>query len=283
MNRDINYIFKSIEPNLKLAISIPDTSLAEEPIGLDILLEHLDARKDKIRITGNERAKGFILIGPPGTGKTMFARIIGRRTGLLTVEFCISSLINTPYGEIENRFSQILSVLEAMSPNVVLIDEFWNFFEDSSKMERRTIVRLSELLLSWFSDNLYPNFIVVTSNNIQRFGDIGLAIIRSGCFDAAFFIDFPSFESRRRMLKRWLSKDNDLADQIAGMTEKFSGADLHSIIKQAMAKHENDELTLNILKHEIELKWLKVINVYDEFQELRRWGRMHCKPAGYFE
>ncbi len=216
----------------------------------------------------------------------MLARMIGRIVGLPVIEFKISALMNSHLGETERRFSQAYTTLEAMSPNVVFIDEIEKAFGDSSENDGGTMMRCTGSLLSWLSDNPYPNFIVATSNSLKRMGEIGLTMTRSERFDAAFFVDVPNTESRRKMLARWLSdkiKDaENVASDCSQITEKFSGADLRSVVKQALTKAEYSgiELTIDMLKTEIESKRNRAIALYDEFQELRRWGRMYCDPAG---
>lgn len=270
----------------ELAMNVLDTSDVEEPIGLDYLVEFLQVGRDKMRIAGPSRARGVLLIGPPGTGKTMIARSIGRIVDLPVVEFRISALMNSLLGETERRFAQAFATLEAMSPNVVFIDEIEKAFGDSSERDGGTMMRCTGALLSWLSDNPYPNFIVATSNSLKRMGEIGLTMTRSERFDASFFVDVPSFDSRCLMLERWLAgKMEDhtrAAQELAGTTEKFSGADLRSVVKQAIARaeHVGVALTLEILEEEAERKRMRAIALYDEFRELRRWGRMYCDPAG---
>jgi SpoVK/Ycf46/Vps4 family AAA+-type ATPase len=148
------------------------------------------------------------------------------------------------------------------------------------------MMRCTGSLLSWLSDNPYPNFIVATSNSLKRMGEIGLTMTRSERFDASFFVDVPNTASRCLMLKRWLAgKVTDIdgiSQELANVTEKFSGADLRSIVKKAItrAEYTQTELTMDILKDEAERKRMRAFALYDEFQDLRRWGRMHCDPAG---
>jgi SpoVK/Ycf46/Vps4 family AAA+-type ATPase len=237
-------------------------------------------------MTGPDRARGVLLIGPPGTGKTMLARSVGRVVGLPVVEFRISSLMNSLLGETERRFAQAFATLEAMAPNVVFIDEIEKAFGDSSERDGGTMMRCTGALLSWLSDNPYPNFIVATSNSLRRMGEVGLTMTRSERFDASFFVDVPSRESRFRMLSHWLTGLVDdpaqTAEHFADATEKFSGADLRSVVKQALARaeHTGVRLSADHIAYEIERKNMRVIALYDEFQELRGWGRKHCDPAG---
>ena len=265
----------------ELAMNVLDTSDGEEPIGMDYVFEWIDIRKDKMRIYGPGRTKGLLFFGPPGTGKTLLARHIGKIAGLPVVEFRISALMRSRLGATERLFDRAFSALGAMSPNIVFIDEIEKAFGASSEQDGGTMMRCTGNLLSWLSDNPNPNVIVATANNPSRMGEIGLTMTRSERFDAIFFIDVPNLDSRREMLNRWVG-DEEMASEIAGMTEKFSGADLRSLVKQAQARaeHSGEELTIDMLKSEVDSKRHSVIAIYDQFQELRRFGRTYCLAAG---
>ncbi len=118
-----------------------------------------------------------------------------------------------------------------------IIDELEKAFGDSSERDGGTMMRVTGSLLSWLSDNPFPNFIIGTANSLARMGEIGLTMTRSERFDAAFFVDVPVQDGRRRMLARWLADKIDdheeVAATLAAETEKFSGADLHSVVKTA--------------------------------------------------
>jgi SpoVK/Ycf46/Vps4 family AAA+-type ATPase len=216
----------------------------------------------------------------------MLARTIGKMVGLPVVEFKIASLMNSLLGETENRFARAFATLEAMAPNVVFIDEIEKAFGDSSERDGGTMMRCTGSLLSWLSDNPYPNFIIATSNSLRRMGETGLTMTRSERFDASFFVDVPSLESRQKMLRRWIigkmAKQDKAIRQLAEITEKFSGADLRSAVKHAAAisKFRNVEVNEEILKIEIEKKRSRALAIHDEFQDLRRWGKLFCDPAG---
>ena len=269
----------------ELAMNVLDSSDVEEPVGLDYLLEYLDVIRDSVRVSGPGRARGVLLIGPPGTGKTMLARSIGRTLGLPVVEFRISSLMSSLLGETERRFSQAFATLEAMSPNVVFIDEIEKAFGDSSERDGGTMMRCTGALLSWLSDNRAPNFIVATSNNLRRMGEIGQTMTRAERFDRCFFVDVPSRASRELMLARWLrgamAGSDQAAATLAAATERFSGADLRSLVKEAIghAAYRGTSLTIEALGAQAERKRMRALALHDEFQELRRWGSRHCDPA----
>jgi hypothetical protein len=270
----------------ELAMNVLDTSDVEEPVGLDHLVEFLDMTRGKMRVAGPGRARGVLLVGPPGTGKTMLARAVGRMVDLPVVEFRLSALMSSLLGASEQNFARAFATLEAMSPNVVFIDEIEKAFGDSSERDGGTMMRCTGSLLSWLSDNPYPNFIVATSNSLTRMGEIGYTMTRSERFDAAFFVDVPCHAARRTMLGRWLAgriQDAEgVAERLAARTAKFSGADLRSVVKLATAKAEHDRraLTLGALEAEAERKRVRAEAIYGEFERLRQWGSRHCDPAG---
>jgi len=279
-------IRKTLKLSRELSMRVLDTTNADIPLGLDYLVDYLQMQKAHMRESGPGRSRGILLIGPPGTGKTMLARAIGLVVGLPVVEFCISSLMNSHLGETENRFVHAFATLEAMAPNVVFIDEIEKAFSEGAERDGGTMMRATGSLLSWLSDNPYPNFIVATSNNLKRMGEIGLTMTRSERFDASFFVDVPNFEVRKQMFQQWLGnvlpKSGKAAEELATLTEKFSGADIRSLIKKGSTRSAQNEasVTLDSFKAEIERMRLRAVAFYDDFQALRRWGRMYCEPAG---
>jgi MoxR-like ATPase len=289
---DVNAAFdklqrrKSEQLSRDLAMDVLSMDDVEIPIGLDYLIDFLNIHKSKMQITGSSRARGVLLVGPPGTGKTMLARAIGHVVGLPVVQFRISALMNSLLGETERRFAQAFAALEAMSPNVVFIDEIEKAFSESSERDGGTMMRCTGALLSWLSDNPNPNFVVGTCNSLTRMGEIGLTMTRSERFDGSFMVDVPNTRSRQAMLERWLGGAFDQPEQIAGelaeSTDRFSGADLRSVVKQAQSEAESRgiSLTKQLLQQHIERKRLRATALYEQFRDLRTWANMYCDPAG---
>jgi SpoVK/Ycf46/Vps4 family AAA+-type ATPase len=277
---------KSEQLSRELAMDVLNIDNVEVPVGLDYLTDFLNIHKSRMRISGPSRARGVLLVGPPGTGKTMLARAIGQVVGLPVVQFRISSLMNSLLGETERRFAQAFSALEAMSPNVVFIDEIEKAFGESSERDGGTMMRCTGALLSWLSDNPNPNFVVGTCNSVTRMGEIGLTMTRSERFDGSFFVDVPNARSRQKMLERWLTgtieNPAETAAQLAESTDRFSGADLRSVVKQAQSEAESRGCAVSkeLLDRHIERKRLRACALYEQFRGLREWASMYCDPAG---
>lgn len=269
----------------ELAMEVLDASSADQPAGVENLMRHVEVQKPRMRVYGKERARGVVLIGPPGTGKTMMARAIGHITGLPVVVVRIPQLMNSLLGETEARFMRLFRTVEAMAPCVLFIDEIEKAFGDSGERDGGTMMRVTGSLLSWLSDNLYPNYVVATCNSLTRMGEVGLTMTRSERFDAAYFVDVPNEKARvailRPLLEGRLPGAASCSVELAAKTDKFSGADLFSVVKHAtaMAAHERRDLSMHHLLAEVSRKRSRANALYEEFQPLRTWAIRFCEPA----
>lgn len=269
----------------ELAMEVIDLSDAEAPIGAERLLRRIAMLKPRMRLYGRKRARGILIVGPPGTGKTMLARAAGKLTDLPVVVFKVSALMNSLLGETERLFNRAFATLEAMAPAIIFIDEIEKAFSEGNERDGGTMMRVSGALLSWLSDNESPNFIIATCNNPLRFGEIGATMTRSERFDASFFLDVPTEQARvailRQCLRGLLQIDDTAVAQLAADTEYFSGADLVSAVKLAemYADYEGRPLSLVHVSDEINQKRSRASALYQQFEPIRRWGADYCEPA----
>lgn len=278
---------KGSQLSRELSMNLLESANGQLPIGLDYLYEYIKINRHRIGSMRDDRAKAILLMGPPGTGKTMLARAIGQILKLSVIEFRISSLMNSYLGETERRFEQSFAVLDAMAPTIVFIDEVEKAFgSQGGENDGGTMMRCTGRLLSWLSDSTAPNFIVATANNVKRMGEIGLTMTRRGRFDRVFFVDFPSREARKlifaNLLRSFMENPVEIVERLADITTHFSGADIKSVVDDAVHRSQYLKEGLNIthLEYEIDRNRLRVEALYDEFRELRDHARLIAEPAG---
>lgn len=273
----------------ELAMSLLETETAPEPIGLEYLREFLEVNRVRIGVPGKDRCKGVLLFGPPGTGKTMLARAMGRLLHLPVVDFRLSSLMNSLLGETEQRFERAFQTLDALAPAIVFMDEMDKLFAaQGGEVDGGTMQRCIGRMLTWLSESEAPLFIVGTGNNPTRMGEVGQTMTRSGRFDGAFFVDVPKKAARREILCQLLADKLDAtqvepeAAYLADQTERFTGADLKACVERAhaQARYRREPLGRAVLMEEVERLRPRTQALYEEFMPLRRWARIHCEPAG---
>jgi len=268
-------------------ISAEDVAATEEPIGLDYLLDYLRINRERMSWRGPDRARGVLLIGPPGTGKSMQARAIARQLDLPLVEFAVAALMDSLLGATEKRFHQAYATLKALAPAAVQIDEIDKLFAtNGGEQDGGTMSRVMGSLLTFLAECQEPVYVIATANGLKRMGELGATLSRSERLDAIFFVDVPSREAREHILARRLA--GRIADaphvgrDLSRLTQRFTGADLVSVVKQAEARGyaAGSGLTLPLLRSQIESKRPRADSLYAEFQPLRDWAASNCEPAG---
>ena len=184
--------------------------------------------------------KGFLLFGPPGTGKSWLAKALAKEAGLPVVTLDPSTFLRGIVGETESRVKRVVRIVESLAPVICFIDEF-----DQLTMSRSSVMstdsgvsrRMTNMLLSWLGDENRRAFIVGATNFVT---DIDPAFLRPGRLDEVIPVFYPDKEARYEILKVHtsvirkvpLAKDVDL-NALAARTEFFTGAELEKLVIEA--------------------------------------------------
>ena len=148
------------------------------------------------------RARGVLLLGPPGSGKSALAKALGAETGRPTLILDVGSLLGSLVGQSEANIRQALRLVDAMSPCVVMVDEVEKALAGASGSSGDSGVsaRLFGTLLGWLNDRTSDSFVVCTANDVSR---LPPEFARSERFDATFFLDLPGAREKEAIWRMY--------------------------------------------------------------------------------
>lgn len=180
-------------------------------------------------------ANGFILHGPPGTGKTFFAKCMAGEVDMPFVEIDITEMTSKYVNESPQLIDDIFKQVHEHGPMMVFINEL-----DAVAMSRDGDMTASEKkaidkLLIEVEKLQDTQTIIVGATN--RPGDLGRAIKRSGRFTDEIKVGIPDEDLRRKLIEEFMT-DRPLAsnwevEQAVDITEGCTPADLKEICNEA--------------------------------------------------
>ena len=213
------------------------------------LLEH---KGDLLR-DGFALPKGILLVGMPGCGKSLSAKLVACQLGLPLYQLEMGSILGSKLGESETNFQMILRTVERVTPCVLWLDEMEKAFsglDDSTGVMKHILGKF----LTWLQDSDGSVFVFATANDISN---IPPELKRKGRFDKVFGIQLPDTKERAEILMCHLKKisyirqnynDSSLyelcyklsCNELKYKNEKdgrgVSGADIAAIVKTAYCK-----------------------------------------------
>ena len=262
---------------------------SEDIGGLENLKEWLRRRRKgfsrEAREFGLEPPRGLLMLGVPGCGKSLCAKVVAADWGMPLLRLDPGVLYQKFIGETESQLRLALRQAESMAPCVMWIDEIEKAFASASaaSADGGLSKRMFGTLLSWMQDHRHPIFIIATANDISA---LPPELMRKGRFDEVFFVDLPRADVRAEVLSIHLRRHNrdpkayDLAG-LASAAEGFSGSELEQAVVSALfnAFSEGEELSDEHLYEAIEeTQPLSVLNA-EKVAHLRHWAANRCVPA----
>lgn len=223
----------------------PFTESLDNVGGLKVLKEWLRLRdrafSDRAREYGLPMPKGIALLGIPGTGKSLTAKMIGGLWRMPLLRLDVGALFGSLIGESEERTRRALHLAETIAPCVLWIDEMEKALAHGG-LDSGTSTRVFGTVLTWMQEKKAPVFVVATANDISS---LPPELLRKGRFDEIFFLDLPTLEERKEVFavhlrkRRRLPQDFDL-DRLAAASEGYVGAEIEQAIIDAMYIGFND-------------------------------------------
>jgi SpoVK/Ycf46/Vps4 family AAA+-type ATPase len=183
------------------------------------------------RSNPHKRPRGVLLLGVPGTGKSAFAKALGKETGRPTLVLDIGALMGSLVGQSEANIRLALRIIEAMAPCVAFLDEAEKGLSGASGSgDSGVSARLFGTLLTWMNDHTSDVYLVVTCNDISR---LPPEFSRAERFDGIFFLNLPSAEERRAIWQLYLGQFELDARQKLPSDEGWTGAEIRACCRLA--------------------------------------------------
>ena len=219
------------------------------------LVEIVDFLRDPAKYSrlGGRAPKGVLLVGAPGTGKTLLARAVAGEAGVPFFSMSASEFVEMIVGVGASRVRDLFKQAREHAPSIIFIDELDSIgrargqvsLGGSSEQEQT----LNQILTEMDGFSGQEGIIVLAATNQPDVLD--KALLRAGRFDRQVVVNLPDKNGRQAILKVHtrnvpLAKDADLME-VASSTPGLSGADLRNLVNEAAllaARREQEDVRL---------------------------------------
>lgn len=235
------------------------------------------APSEQLHERGLQPPRGILLVGVPGCGKSLSAKMVAKEWELPLFRFDLGTVYDKWVGESEKKMKEALQFLDHVSPCVVWIDEIEKALavsDGGNDVGRRVLGQF----LFWLQESDSRIFLVATANDIQS---LPSELFRKGRFSELFFVDLPGRTERAAALRQYSSAslnwqpEQQALEELVEKSEGFTYADIEYTVKNlAEEVLLNPDIPVNV--QSLEQRFDQVIPYArtnpETLQELRAWG-----------
>lgn len=223
---------------------------------------------------------GMLLYGPPGCGKTFFAKHFAEEVGFNFMCITPASLKSRYVNATQENIAKMFKEAEENAPTVIFIDEMNELVpnRDDGNVHEMSRSAVNEMLAQMDRTGEKGIFIIGATNYPNM---IDPAILRAGRLDKKYYIGVPDIEARMALFRLYLNKrpyDFGLDyHQLADMTQGYVSADIQLIVNDASrnALRQHSKITMELLKVAITNTAPSLSN-----NELRKYERIRAMMNG---
>ncbi len=259
--------------------------------------------KEKADTLGLDTPRGLMLIGVPGSGKSLCCKALAGIWNLPLLRLDVGRLFGSTVGESEKNIRRCIQLSEAVSPCILWIDEIDKAFGGVSGFQgdSGTQLRVFGTFVTWLQEKEKPVFVIATANDPKN---LPPELWRKGRYDEVFFVDLPSSDEREEIFKIHLENRGQNINhlnlkELAQNSQGYTGAEIEQAVKDAIIAtfnmfHEGKDTEdaerviegLSNLKAAQNVLLASLRNITplsalkkEEIDELRNWSHRRARPA----
>lgn len=222
--------------------------------------------------------RGILLLGIPGTGKSLTAKAVGSQWKFPLLKLDMGKIFAGFIGESERNIRNALQIAESLSPCVLWIDEIEKGLSGSASSgstDGGTTSRVLGSFLTWMQEKQKPVFVLATANDVSQ---LPPELLRKGRVDEIFFVDLPTAQEREEIIGIHLKKVRRSPDKfdcrhLAEVSKGFSGAELAEAIQEALyqAFDAGEDLNTYYIEEAIKHTYPLSRTMGEHIKRLREW------------
>jgi AAA+ superfamily predicted ATPase len=243
---DFNSVLLECKTNVvkrSAVLEMMDPVSIDDVGGLDLYKtytnERVHAFTESAKAFGVDVPKGILLVGPPGTGKSLTAKATAGVIRIPLIKLDIGKVFAGIVGESEGRIRSALKQIEAMAPCIAFLDEIDKGLGGAHQNGGDSGVsrRVLGTILTHMQECTAPIYWIFTANRVDA---LPPELVRKGRLDDVFCVSLPNIVERMEVLRIHLRKRKQNPDRIADLarvateSKGYVSAELESAVAQAV-------------------------------------------------
>ena len=269
---------------------------------MEVLTKHLNdsgiimSRLEDAIKQGVDVPKGILIMGLPGTGKSLFAQYAAAKLKMPLIRLEMGRMMGGHVGDSERNLREAQKQAEEMAPCILWIDEIEKGFAgaNNKRDENTYLQRMTGSFLTWLQEKKSSCYIIATANSIDG---LPPEFFRKGRFDECFFTSMPSVKEIREIMKVHLLKPerahvepvideaiNSVINIAISKKRFMTGADASALISNTFRKLYLDYYETNCTedKKKYDRKNLKNV-MFDEFKKIKVFSETNGEDIAKYD